>query len=143
MSKPPEQRVEDRVFSALLHGLSDNPLEVRVEIDEKRRLERDLSHVRVSVHIPLSEIVLLPEGTLRHGLFTVFVGVRNAFDQVSPVGHKSVPVRVPLTGAEPEFVYTVEVPVRGENATIAIAVQDNLGAETSYLSRDVPLPESS
>lgn len=134
-SKPADQRVEDQVISALMHGLSDNPLGVRVEIGEDRQVERGMSHVRVRVSVPLDRIVLLPEDGSKRGLFSVFLAVRNSFDQVSPIGRKIVPVNVPLTPTEDEFVYTVEVPVRGENGVIAVAVQDNLGAEVSYLAR--------
>ena len=142
-SKPTDERVEDRVISALLHGLSDNPLDVRLEVDDVKRVDRDVSQVKVSVHVPLDEIVLLPEDQVQRGLFSVFLVVRDGFDQVSPVGRKTVPVRVPLEPTEDEFVYTVEVPVRGERGSIAVAVQDNLGAEVTYLERELRLPASS
>ncbi len=142
-SKPAAERIEDRVTSALMHGLSDNPLGVRLSVDATEHVERDLSSVRVSVRVPLDRIVLLPEDEVRRGLFTVFVAVRDAFDQVSPVGRKTVPVRIPSTGAESEFVYTVEVPVRGERGTVAVAVQDDLGAEVSYVRQELRLPSGS
>ncbi len=142
-SKSPEERVEDRVSSALVHGLADNPLGIRLELGKPERGDDMVSHVRVSVHVPLDRIVLLPEEELRRGLFTVFVAVRNGFEQVSPIGRKTVPVSVPLTGGQDEFVYAVDVPVRGERGTVAVAVQDNLGAEISYLGREFRLPSSS
>lgn len=135
--------MEDRVISALLHGLSDNPLGVRLEVGRQEQVERDLSNVRINVHVPLDRILLLPEDQVRRGLFTVFVAVRNGFDQVSPVGRKVVPVRLPLSGGEEEFVYSVDVPVRGEGGAIAVAVQDNLGAEISYLEERLRLPARS
>ena len=138
-SKPAEQRVEDHVISALMHGLSDNPLGIRVEVAENQQADGDETKVRISVHVPLDGIVLLPEGESNHGLFSVFVAVRNAYDQISPVGHKVVPVDVPVVPTEEEFVYDVDVPVRGEHGTIAIGVQDHLGAETSYMSRELRL----
>ncbi len=143
LSKPPEERVEDRVISALMHGLSDNPLRVRLEIGAQEQLEQDQSRVRVNVHVPLDEIVLLPEDEMQRGLFTVYVAVRNGFDQISPVGHRMVPVRVPESRTADEFVYSVEVPVRGERGAIAVAVQDNLGAEISYLEQELRLPSTS
>jgi VWFA-related protein len=142
-SKPPDQRVEDRVVSALIHGLSDNPLGIRVEVGKNKQVAHNETHVRVRVFVPLDRIVLLPEEESKRGLFRVFVAVRNEYDQVSPIGHKIVPVSVPLTPTEEDFVYDVEVPVRGEYGTIAIAVQDQLGAEVSYLARELRIrPEA-
>ena len=138
-SKPTNRLIEDRVISALVHGLSDNPLGVRVEVGDYKQVAKDETRVRVRVHVPLDRIVLLPEAESKRGLFSVFVAVRNAYDQVSPIGHKVVPVAVPLTPTEEEFVYDIEVPVRGESGTIAIAVQDQLGAEVSYLARELRL----
>ncbi len=136
-SKPAEQRIEDRVISALLHGVSDNPLGVRVQVAKSEQLVEGEKSVRLSVHVPFDGIVLLPEGESQHGMFSVFVAVRNEFDQVSPVGRKIVPVEVPPSPTETEFVYVVDVPVRGEGGVVAVGVQDHLGAETSYVAREL------
>jgi hypothetical protein len=136
-SKSSEELIADRTVSALIHGQLDNPLAVRLKVGDKVPLEGDISNVRVNVRVPLERLVLLPEGDVNRGLFTVFVAARGAQGQLTPVGHKTVPVRVPIEGAEREFVYSVEIPLRGAEGQIAVAVQDQLGGETSYVRERV------
>jgi VWFA-related protein len=136
-SKNADERIADRVVSALIHGQFENPLGVRLKVAEQTPGERDISNVRLNVRVPLSALVLLPEEEVNRGLFTVFVVASGAHGQLTPVGQKTVPVRVPLEGKQTDFVYTVEVPVRGADGQIAVAVQDQIGGETSYLRERV------
>lgn len=132
-SKRPDERVADKVVSALVHGQFENPLEIRLKVAERIPAERDISNIRLSVRVPLASLVLLPEGEVSRGLFTVFVAAKGAHGQLTPVGQKTVPLRVPTGGSQTEFVYTVEVPLRGAEGQIAVAVQDQIGGEISYL----------
>ncbi len=139
-SKPLEERIEDRVVSALLHGRLENPLAVRLDVTETAAGKDGTHTAHVRVRVPLDQLVLLPEDDVLRGLFTVFVAAVNEFEQMTPVGRRTVPLSVPITHTEEAFVYAVDVPVRGAKGAVAVAVQDQLGAEISYLRENLQLP---
>ncbi len=142
MSKRIDERIADRVVSTLIHGEASNPLDVRLEIGDRIPVERGLTNVTMRVLVPLGRLVLLPEEGLQRGLFTVFVAIRSERGQLTPVGQKTVPLRVPLAGGQTEFVYSVEVPLWGDRGQVAVAVQDQLGGEVSYVREQLLASES-
>ncbi len=153
LSKSPDERIADRVVSTLLHGTSagdsalavdrTNPLGIRLRVEGQTPAERGVTNVRLRVQVPLSGLVLLPDAGVRRGLFTVFVAASGGHGQLTPVGQKAVPLRVPVEGAEPEYVYSVEIPIRGDGGYVAIAVQDQLGGEISFVRERVRVLSSS
>ena len=143
VSKRPDEQIADRVVSTLLHGNLSNPLEVRLEVGEQRAIEHGLTNIELLVHVPLDQLLLLPEADLNKGLFTVFVVVQGAGGQLTPVGQRTVPLRLPLEAERSEFVYTVEIPVWGERGRIAVAVQDQLGGEVSYVREQLVVTPTS
>ncbi len=143
VSKRPDQQIADRVVSALLHGRSSNPLEVRLALGEQTAVQRGLTSVKLDVQVPLERLVLLPEEGIHRGLFTVFVVILGQRGQLSQVGQKTVPLRLPIEGGQPEFVYTVEIPFWGDEGHVAVAVQDQLGGEVSYVRTPVSVRATS
>lgn len=141
-SKSTEESINDRVLSALLYGRSANPLDVDLKLREPKAEVEGVHKVDVEVRVPVTELVMLPDGETQRGLFTVYLAVRNGYGQLTPVGHKRIPLALPLGQPKEDFVYTVSVPVRGDQGTVAVAVHDELGAEVSYLRREVTLPNS-
>ncbi len=132
------QRVEDGVRSALFYGLEQNPLEARVQaaragegiVDGKAR-------VQVRISLPLDRLTLMPKEGHHSGLFTVFVAAREASGGTSPIGHRTIPVQVPdekLAATGEDFLYVVEMEVGLEPTTIAVALRDELGGATSYVT---------
>ena len=156
LSKSSDERIADRVVSALIHGTSTtgagdpqeapsagNPLGVRVRIEEQVPAERGITNVRVRVQVPLDGLVLLPDTGVKRGLFTVFVAASGGFGQLTPVGQKDVPIRVPFEGAEPAYTYSVEIPIRGDAGYVAIAVQDQLGGDISFVREPIRIQTTS
>jgi hypothetical protein len=95
--------------------------------------------------VPLDRVTLLPEGELRRGLFTVFLAVRDAEGNMTPVRERPVPVQVPIgppgegsaEGGADDFVYEVEMPLRTGRTEVAVAVRDELAGTTSYVRHEL------
>ncbi len=145
LSKRPDERIADRVLSTLIHGPSQasNPLDLKIGVESQTPAERDITNFRLRVRVPLDQLVLLADESVRRGLFTVFVAASGDHGQLTPVGQKDVPLRLPIESSEREYVYAVEIPIRGAEGHVAIAVQDQLGGEISYVREKVRTQKSS
>jgi VWFA-related protein len=147
-SKSAHERVADGVLTTLLYERTENPLGLRVASGERRASpegQGDPERVRLQVRLPPDSLTLLPEGELRRGLFTVFLAVRDAEGNMTPVRERPVPVQVPIgppgegsaEGGADDFVYEVEMPLRTGRTEVAVAVRDELAGTTSYVRHEL------
>lgn len=143
--KTNDERIADGVLSSLFHELQENPLNARLEMGKTETVTKNVTNMTMRVHIPMSGLVLIPEGNIQRGQFTVFVGVMDGNGSIMPVRHKTLPFRIAAADLEQdpgrEYVYEVEIPVRGKDQVVAIAVRDELGGSASYVSKSVELKD--
>ena len=143
--KTNDERIADGVLSSLFHELQENPLNARLEMGKTETVTKNVTNMTMRVHIPMSGLVLIPEGNIQRGQFTVFVGVMDGNGSIMPVRHKTLPFRIAAADLEQdpgrEYVYEVEIPVRGKDQVVAIAVRDELGGSASYVSKSVQLED--
>lgn len=139
-------RVADGVLSTLLYGIEENPLRIRVETEDDGVVVNKRSKVTVRVKVPLAGITLLPKEGVHTGLFTVYVAAREESGGMTPVGRRSFPVRIRDAeidgGREREFVYEVEIELRHGRSELAVALRDEFGGETSYVTASVDTTKS-
>ena len=143
--KTADERVADSVLSSLFHNLQENPLGAWLEAGEREPVTRNVTNLTVRVHIPLSGLITVPEGNLLRGRFTVFLGVKDGNGSIMPVRMKTLPFSITSSDLEQdpdrEYVYEMEIPVRGKDAVVSVAVRDELGGGASYVNQVVPLRE--
>jgi VWFA-related protein len=141
--KTNEERIADGVLSALFHDLQENPLNARLEMAKTASVTRNVTNLTMRVHIPLAGLVMVPDGTIQMGRFTVYVGVKDGHGSIMPVRHKTLPITIATADLErdpeQEYIYEVEIPVRGRDNVVAVAVRDELGGSASYVSERVDL----
>jgi len=139
-AKTADQRTQERAAAALLLDVSENPLDVRVDLGEGKR-ERDGSYtVPVSIKIPLSRLMLLPHGSEHEGRLAIFLLTQG--DTGLTTGNKlEAPVRIPnarmvdsmgQTGA-----FATSVRVRPGVYRLAVAVRDDVAAVESAVSLEL------
>jgi hypothetical protein len=141
--RTPQEQIAGRLRSRLLHGVGENPLGARIELTRQEPAGENRVKARVSVKVPLDKLVLIPGGTLKEGLkeglLTVFVAAQDPSGGSTPVRQSSVPVRVAANGTQREFTYEIEMTMRPGQSDLGVAVRDEIGGETSYVSERLQL----
>ena len=140
-AKTLETRLNDGTIAALLYQASSNPLGVRVEVGRPQAGRDGLYLVPVEVRIPLSEIVLLPQGTEHHGRLRVSVSVMDDDGDTSPPAQTPFPITVPeseVVSTEGRYyTYSAQLLMRPGSHQVAVGVTDELAGESSFLFQPV------
>ena len=136
-SKTVEERVIDGLFSTLLHGYEDNPLDVRMKITGQTEVDDATSRVVAQIRLPISKLVLFEQGEALKGTFVAYLVARDARGRTTEVRNQYIPVT--LSGenrqkqARKDFVYEVDLELRRLPHDIALAIRDNVGGTASYV----------
>jgi VWFA-related protein len=121
----------DKVMAALMFGARENPLEVGVELGEEARDPKGQNTVLITVKLPMSKLVLLPQGQFHEGKVSIFLAARGADGRTSAITEVKVPIRVPneqlLTAMSQLAGYRTKMALRPAAQTVAIGVRDELG----------------
>lgn len=136
-----QRRVRDGVFSTLFYGLEDNPLEASIDATvASDQIVNGRAKVNVRISLPLERLTLLPKSAHHSGAFTVFIAVRESSGRTSSIGHRTIHVDVPNEKFPVEsenYEYTVGMEVGLETNTIAVALRDEVGGSTSYVTAEI------
>lgn len=133
VSRAPNEAIIDGVLASLHHGFVDNTHDLQVAA---RRLPD--SKVALEVRVPLSSLVLLPEGDESRGLFTIFVSALDSSGVGTGIRQKSIALRSsPEEGPRSHTVETVLDLEKSRHYVVAVAVRDELGATTSFTTTAV------
>jgi VWFA-related protein len=139
--KPVLEKAVDRILAALLYGFEDNPLQITVEIGEQTAGPGGSVNVPVHLKIPLFKLAILNRETFFEGSLRLLVATGDDDGRSSPVRQIPVPLQIPrkevLTAMGKFYVYILTLQLKPGEQRIAVAVRDDLGATTSYLSRAV------
>ncbi|MEA2564623.1 MAG: hypothetical protein QOH06_6127 [Acidobacteriota bacterium] len=139
-AKTADQRTQERAAAALLLDVSENPLNVQVELGEGKR-ERDGSYtVPVSIKIPLSRLMLLPHGSEHQGRLAIFLLTQG--ESGLTTGNKlEAPVRIPnaqmVASMGQTGAFATSVRVRPGIYRLAVAVRDDVAAVESAVSLEL------
>jgi len=141
--KSADQRLTDWTLSALTLGTEDNSLDIRVELGKANRKTRGLFTVPVTIHVPMANIVLLPDTTSHRGKLSIQLIARD------PNGRFSDPVvvRMPLEVRHRDMSwalsqtvdYAAEMTMKEGRHTIAVGVHDDFGFAGSTVSIEIDL----
>ena len=135
------ERMADRTLAALFHGLEDNPLAISVEIGDQIRGEDGKFAVPVQLKIPIFKLALVNQEGSYHGKLRLLVATRDAKGGMSPVRQVEVPLKISrkevLNAMGQHYLYTLTLRMAPGQQQVAVAVQDEVSAWTSYLSRSV------
>ena len=139
--KSAEQRMTDRILSAITLGNEHNELDVRVDIGKARRQRKGQFAVPIDLHVPMANLVLLPGAATHQGKLTIQLIARDHRGLFSD----PVVVRLPLEVAHKDVAWALSQTVDysttmtlGEGlTTVAIGVHDDLGQIGSTVAVDI------
>lgn len=137
----PDQRTQARAAAALLLGISENPLDLGVDLGTGTR-ERDGSYtVPVTLRIPLARLMLLPKGGEHEGHLSIFLLTQGADGGLSSGGKMETPIRIAnakmVEAMGQTGVYQANLRVRPGSYRVAVAVRDDVAALESAMSVDL------
>jgi VWFA-related protein len=140
--KPTLEKVFDRTLAALYHGVEDNPLEITVEVGEQAPAADGQYSVPFHLRIPLFKLAILNQNdNLYQGKLRVLVAIRDEAGGASPMRQLEVPLSIQrkdvLNAMGQYYVYNLTLNMKPGVQHVAVAVRDDVGATTSYLSRTV------
>jgi VWFA-related protein len=131
-------RLTDRALAALLLGVEDNPLGVKLALERDEPGKKGERVVSLLVAVPADKLVLVPREGARDGKFTIFVGTGDTQGRLSPISRFEVPLHFPeeRLKANPGqlAVYRVRLVVRDESQTVAVALHDDVGKSEAVVA---------
>jgi VWFA-related protein len=139
--KPAGEKMVDRMLAALYYGIEDNPLDITAEIGDIAPAEEGQYAVPIRLKIPLFKLAILNRDEAFQGKLRLLVATRDAAGGISPMRQVEVPLNIPrkevLNALGQYYIYTLTLKMKPGVQHVAVAVRDELAAETSYLSRPV------
>ncbi len=134
-----DQRVTSETLSTLVLGGGENPLGVRLSLEEPatsgaaggRAAADGAKSLPIVVHVPLDRLVLLPQERFHEGKLTLLVATRDERGHIARLTQLAAPVRVGndklLAAVGKSVDYRLEVPLLPGAQTVAVGVRDELG----------------
>jgi VWFA-related protein len=139
--KPTLEKVADRTFAALFHGIEDNPLGIAIDIGEITPADGGQYSVPVRLKIPLFKLAILNRDKTYEGKLRLLVATRDETGGTSSMRQVQVPLSIPskevMNALGQYYVYTLTLKMKPGPQHVAVAVRDELAASTSYLTRPV------
>ncbi len=140
--KTSQEKLYERVLTALRLGVASNELDIAVDFGAARRLEGAVV-MPIMVRFPIDRLVLIPEGGNYIGSVTVMYGVLDGEGRTSEVHLGNLPISVPeerMAEIEGKMVaYEVVVAMTPDSRRLAVAARDDVGRTMASFKREFKL----
>jgi VWFA-related protein len=141
LEKTTETRVVETVYSALDFPRDENPLNMRVEVQESQAYGDEGFLLPIQLYLPIGRLGLVPSGDLYEANYFVYVLVRDAKGDKSDLEVRRGTVTVPaarLADAQKKVQpYRLDLLIRPGAQRLSIAVRDGATNSTSYFQKNV------
>ncbi|HVT19068.1 MAG TPA: VWA domain-containing protein [Thermoanaerobaculia bacterium] len=140
---PAAERTRNRTVSALLFGVTENPLGVGLELGRESRDAKGQMQVELTVTVPISNLALVPRDGFHVGSLVIYIGARDGAGRTSQLTRVNLPVRIPnqqlLTVLNQNAAFSTTLQVRDETTILAVGVRDEVGqADSTVRTTYVP-----
>ena len=142
-------RTADTTQAALVYGFEQNSQGLVLRFGEGQRREDGNFEVPVLLAIPLDNVVLVPRGENHEGKLRLFVAAMDSEGGDAPPQEMPLQIRIPssqmdsVRGQNKAWTYRTKLLMRAGDQRVAVAVRDELGGESSVISRSVRVGGSS
>jgi VWFA-related protein len=131
----------DRLYSALILEVSDNPLGVSVATVESEKVKRGRFRVRLLAQVPVERLLLVRQADEHLGRISAWVAVANEFGGTSDVHGRRIPVRIPdddlSLALDRNVGYALDVMVGGGRQRVAVVMRDEISLLTSTVTLEL------
>ncbi len=140
--KTAEERLYERVLTALRLGMTSNDLDIDVRFGAARRQEGTVV-LPIMVRFPLERLVLIPHEGRYVGSVTVMYGVLDSAGRASEVHLGNLPISVPedrlAETRGKEVGYEVVVAMAPSARRLAVAARDDVGLTMAAVKKEFKL----
>lgn len=144
VEKSAESQVQDRVYSALMVDVVDNPMDLRIETRRPTPAVSDTWNVPIHLSFPLASVALLPEGEDYVGRLVLFLGARDADGASSEIQRQLHEVRVSQAEYEEatsqRFGIDVRLLLEEGRQRISVGLMDEITREDSFQQLTLRVP---
>jgi VWFA-related protein len=138
ITRTEKPKLQERTLATLLTDITENLLDVRVELDRAERQKDDTFLVPVFIKVPIARLALLPQAESHVGQLSVVVIARNRFGELSPPALGEVPIQIEnsemLSAITGLAGYRLQLRVSAGEQTLAIGVRDEIAGGDSTLN---------
>jgi len=144
VEKSLESKVQDRVFSALMVDVDDNPMDLRLDVGDPAPATGSRWNLPVHLSFPLDSVALLPEGDEYVGRVVLFVGARDEDGTSSEIQRQHHEVRIPAASYDEartqRFGLDVQLLMEDGPQRVALGLMDEITRQASYVQRSIRVP---
>lgn len=130
-----DEETGDKLISSLFHERVKGDFPIQLSLGKPVPTSGGKYQVDVVVRIP-SSLTLLKQDDKLVGEMVVWLGVGNAFGEMSNMTHRTQPLSFPLSAEKQvrsrPFEYQLSVIVKGGEQVIAVGVVDSLAKQSGY-----------
>ncbi len=142
---PQTERMTDRTLAAAVHGISDNPLGIRIASGTVTARGDGSYLVPVIISVPIGQLVLIPAEEEHEGRISILLTVRDQEGDLSAPQRREYPVPVrnaDLAAALGQSAgFTLRLAVRPGKQRIAVGVRDEIALTESVTTLEVDVSE--
>ncbi|MDX1630703.1 MAG: VWA domain-containing protein [Thermoanaerobaculia bacterium] len=134
------QRMSDTTMAALVFGEQSNPMGLDLRVGEAvPQTEGRHYTVPVTVEIPLDRLTMVPVRESHEARVQLFVAALDSEGGTSPVQNTRVPIRIPSEELErartQSWAYEIPLLMRRGRQRLAVGLHDDLGGDTSFVTK--------
>ena len=144
VEKSPLTQVRERVLSALVCDIGDNPMGIGLSVDAASLSADRRQQIALKVSVPLAALSLAADGAELVGEVQLVVGLRDHHGRETPPQGIRRELRIPAAevGADAGQRVAIAVPllVRGRQHTVAVGVTDLGTGQSSFARMELAQP---
>ena len=144
MEKSYETKIQDRVFSALMVDVDENPFDLELTAGEPAPASGKRWTVPLHLSFPLDRLTLLPVGKEYLATVTLFVGARNSEGQQSEIQRQEHQIRIPAADIDEarakRFGIDQQLLLDEGSHRVSIGLMDTVSREASYAQANLTVP---
>ncbi len=145
VEKSRETQVQDRVFSALVVELEDNPMDLAVDRGRASPAAADRWSVPLHLSFPLQTIALVPQGEEYLGQVVLFLGARDMAGRSSEMQRQEHEIRIPAeqyqAATEQRFGIDFQLLLREGQHRVSVGLMDRVTRQAAYDRIVVTVPQ--
>jgi VWFA-related protein len=138
VEKSIETQVQDKVVSAMMFDLEDNPMHIDLEAGDPAPASEDRWMVPIHLSFPIRKVALIPQGDDYVGRVVMFLGARDTEGKQSDLVRQEHEVRIPMADYEEaqrrRFGIDARLLMEAGSYRVVVALLDPITREDSYQS---------